>query len=477
MMITSYLKLNRTVSHESRQMLIAKILETLSLSQTKETRVSRLSGGQRKRLSIALEIIDNPPVMFLDEPTTGLDSMSSHQCVSVLKTLARAGRTIICTIHQPSAAIYQMFDHIYLLVDGHCMYHSSPNDTIEYFAQQGLQCPQYHNPADYMLEVVTREYGNYDEQLIATAKCLDWPKGEEECSREPSNNVKVLNDDQMLSPPSELTRFWVLLQRYAILAYRDYSTVRVKIVLHFLVAVLLGLLFEQAGNDGSKTISNISYMQVTTLYLFYTGMMPAVLKFPLEVNILRKERFNNWYQLKTYYVATMVCMLPFQIIFAFIYSFVSYFMTSQPLEYSRFLMYLLVAILTNLTSEAIGLWLGALFNPINGIFIGSVIACIMLSLTGFMIFFIHMPKFFKYISYVNIHRYIFDGLVYAVYNNREKLPCPTIYCHYRMPNTILEELSMSKSIFWVDVAILFAFLIMFRILAYVTLKRRLSKID
>lgn len=474
MTITSYLKMDLNVSQKSRQLLIDEILETLKLSQVKKTRVNRLSGGQKKRLSIALELIDNPPLMFLDEPTTGLDSLSSIQCISALKTLARGGRNIVCSIHQPSAAIYEMFDYIYLLADGHCMFRSSPGDTIDYFARQGLHCPQYHNPADYMLEVVTQEYGDYNERLVVAAAGYLLDRTEKtKLTLDPI--TKFSEPLITTSPPSELMRFWVLLRRRAILAYRDRTTIHVQVIFHFLVAVLLGLLFEHAGDDGSKSISNIGYLMISSLYLYYTSMMPAVLKFPLEINILRKEHFNNWYQLKTYYAAMLIFMLPLKMGFAFVYVATTYFMSNQPLEFYRFFLYLLIAILNNFIAEIMGLGLGAIFNPVNGIFVGSIIACTMLCLSGFLILFKHMPTYMYYISYLNVLRYIFDGFVYSVYgNNREKLDCSQKYCHYRIPSLLLSELSLLRPMFWIDIAVLLGHFVLYLITAYVLLKRRLS---
>ncbi|XP_026330564.1 ATP-binding cassette sub-family G member 4-like, partial [Hyposmocoma kahamanoa] len=104
------MKLGHTFTEKMKTTVINEILDTLALSNTEDTRCANLSGGQRKRLSIAVELIDNPPILYLDEPTTGLDSLTSAQCIQMLKKLAWEGRTIVCTIHQPSATIYSLFD-------------------------------------------------------------------------------------------------------------------------------------------------------------------------------------------------------------------------------------------------------------------------------------------------------------------------------------------------------------------------------
>ena len=115
------------------------------------SRIRGISGGERKRVSIAMELVTNPPVLLLDEPTSGLDSTTAYQLMRSLKAIAASGRIVLLSFHQPSPAMFHLLDRVMLLAQGRCVYTGDPLSANDYFANIGLPCPVGTGMAEHML--------------------------------------------------------------------------------------------------------------------------------------------------------------------------------------------------------------------------------------------------------------------------------------------------------------------------------------
>ena len=142
---------------------IEGLIEALGLSSCADTIVGNLffkglSGGQKKRLSIAIELISSPPIILLDEPTSGLDSASAFAIMQELRHLAKLGHTVVATIHQPSSEIWSLFDSFCLMGNGVMCYFGEARNATSYFGSLGYTIPANYNPADFCIGLVTFDF-------------------------------------------------------------------------------------------------------------------------------------------------------------------------------------------------------------------------------------------------------------------------------------------------------------------------------
>jgi len=130
-----------------------------------------LSGGERKRTSIGVELLTNPSLIFLDEPTTGLDSATANNVILLLQEIAKSGRTVVSTIHQPSSQVFKKFDRLMLLCEGQIIYQGSSEESVGYFSKFGQVCPKNENPSNYFMKIMNPE-GLIIEKLQAQKEAI-----------------------------------------------------------------------------------------------------------------------------------------------------------------------------------------------------------------------------------------------------------------------------------------------------------------
>lgn len=267
------LKTGRAMNQLARDEKIMLILENLGLESHADTFVGNLSGGQQKRLSIALELVDDPSIIFLDEPTTGLDSSSSTQCIQLLKKLAHEGKTIICTIHTPSALLLKMFDHLYALADGCCIYQGTTNKLVPFLKELDLVCPETFNPADFLLEIANNDYGLQNHRLsvrIQNGINCNYRRSSQSLIAKSAN--KSMTESLPDFSSSFLNQVIQLTARNMLFNRRDKSYMLTRVFVYLIVGILVGVMYYRIGNEAKQIINIFKSIYIMVAFLMYTSL-------------------------------------------------------------------------------------------------------------------------------------------------------------------------------------------------------------
>lgn len=489
----AHLKLGNKVSDSEKKTRADLIIKTLGLASSVTTQISRLSGGERKRLSIGLELFDNPSFLFLDEPTSGLDSSSSLQCVALLRKIANSGRTVVATIHQPSSRLLDHFDHLYVVVGGSCMFQGPVEFLVPYLQTVNLHCPKYHNPADFVMDVASGEYGDVLPQLVSGIEngrltyrgSLASSRSTRSINLEGNGSYQV-NDDEGKKKNKRKritygapfrTQVKVLLERTWRTMWREKMQTQTRFLTHIVFGIFIGLMYQTVGNDASYPF-NAGLLAFSQLFIIFTGTMPTIVTFPMERNVLVREHLNHWYSLKAYYLAKLIVDIPFQILFPAIFLAIVYLMTGQPMCMMRFSMLLLVTICMSLVAQGIGLVFGAAFDIQTALFLSAVFAIPLLLFNGFCLRFNSIPFYLRWMSYGSLFRHGFEGAMLSVYDyDRPPLNCSQPYCYFRYPRKILETFDMDQSSYYVSIIGLMMYFVVMRIAGYFVLRFKLKSIS
>nr|XP_054927136.1 ATP-binding cassette sub-family G member 1-like isoform X2 [Dermacentor andersoni] len=356
---------------DKRAHLVNDALLRWGLEECQNTRAGHLSGGQRKRLSIAQEVVSNPPVIFLDEPTSGLDSSSALRCVSVMKSLASAGHTIICSIHNPSAKLFYYFDMLYMISNGSCIYNGSVEALLPFLQSQGLNCPTHHNPADYITEIASGEHGDVQTQLSVhfMPQGVDAGSGNVVHSSEHSvtryggriMTKRELEDAraQHREAVSYIVQFTVLLRRCFLCIVRNTVATHLRYAAYLAFAAMLITLFYGIGDEAARAINNLSLIILMLSMLLFQSTMPTAMIFPTELSVLLRENRNCWYKPGMYYLARVLTEVPFLLLGPSAMVVIVYWATSQPAELWRLASVVLLCLQACSTTQGLALVVSA----------------------------------------------------------------------------------------------------------------------
>ena len=295
--------------------MVNSALEQLELFTIKDLKVGNslnkfISGGQRKRLNIALELIRKPTILFVDEPTSGLSSMDSQMVMDLLKELTINGKLVIVNIHQPSSEIYKMFDKLLILdKGGYLVYNGNPMDAVIYFKKQVNYANSEESSCDKcgnvnpekVLEIIESKVVNEYGKLTKTRKIspLEWSERFENNTKETFEN----KHSERLSFPENGFKKQGLFKQFLIFVKRDILcklTNRQYLLISFIEAPLLAFILGYFTKyiDGntyifSKNENLPSYLFMSVVVALFIGLSIAAEEIIKDRRIRKREAFLN----------------------------------------------------------------------------------------------------------------------------------------------------------------------------------------
>lgn len=356
-----------------------------------------------------------------------------------------------------------------------------------------MECPKHFNPADFIIEVACEEYGCFQDKLVAA---IDNGK-----SIYTTYSTKITKDDLVEVPLEEsitpdecilvdetdsfsaqksgwIMQYCILLIRMWTQMWRDKSYLLLRVVIYIIIGFLLGGVYLGMGNDGAKTIFNFGFYFTCIIFFMYVPMMPVLLQFPKEFQLIKREHFNKWYRLSAYFAALTTSTVPVQIFLGFIYIMLVYTLSAQPMEFHRLSTFCVICFLTGIVSESLGLLIASRLSLVNAMFLGPALSVpfMLLAVYGFGSGYENIPGLIKFAMHFSYLRYSLEALIHTMLSNREKLVCPEEedICVWTDLDYFMKEMGMDNTVLWLDFVALVIMILVFRACSYYLIRQRLS---
>ncbi|XP_060861010.1 protein white [Metopolophium dirhodum] len=492
-------RMDRHIPYEKRMARVEDVIQELSLSKCQNTiigvtgRIKGLSGGEMKRLSFASEVLTDPPLMFCDEPTSGLDSYMAQNVISVLKSMASKGKTIICTIHQPSSEVYSMFDKILLLASGRTAFLGTPNDAIEFFKTLGVSCPKNHNPADFFIQLLAivpsqeqcsyetidtvceaYESSNYKSDMMEHQKQLcAASKSTADCSWG-SNGLENVSSPYKASWTEQFSAvFW----RSWLSIKKEPALTKIRLIQTMLVAALISFIFynQHLDQDGVMNINGALFMCISNMT--FQNVLAVINVFCSELPVFMREHHNGMYRTDVYFLSKTLAEVPIFLVLPILFTSIMYYVVGLNPKFTHFLMAALFITLVSLVAVSFGYFVSCASGSISvALSVGPTIVIPFLLFGGYFLNVGSIPYYFRWLSVFSWFKYANEGLqvnqwadIDTIQCNRVNTTCP------RSGHAVLESNSFLESNLTMDIVSLFLLIIAFRFMAFLALLARTTR--
>ncbi|KAI4941752.1 hypothetical protein J4E86_010263 [Alternaria arbusti] len=370
------LALPSSIPPSSRKTLITSLLTSFGLTPQSNTLIGTpirkgVSGGQKRRVSVASQLITSPRILFLDEPTSGLDSAASYEVIKFVRDIAKKYRIlVVASIHQPSTATFRLFDRLMLLSGGKVVFNGGVEGVKGWFGGLGYEMPLYTNPAEFVIDLINTDF-SHDSTIAqqrlthlhtswATSPAAASLTANIRAAAETASSTPITSSPTASNTPtSALHTTLTLTHRSFLKSHRDIVAYGIRIAMYLGLAIMMGTVWLRL----SPTQSNI---QAFTNAIFFGGAfmsfmavayIPAYLE---DLAIYSKERANGLYGPTAFMLSNFVVGVPYLFLITILFSVVSYWLGNFRPGADGFWMWVLWLFLDLLAAESLVVLLSSL---------------------------------------------------------------------------------------------------------------------
>uniref|UniRef100_H3AMB7 ATP-binding cassette, sub-family G (WHITE), member 2b n=1 Tax=Latimeria chalumnae TaxID=7897 RepID=H3AMB7_LATCH len=421
-----------------KKLKVNSIIHELGLQECADTKIGSefirgASGGEKKRCSIGMELITSPSLLFLDEPTTGLDANTANSIMRLLHKLSRNGRTVIFSIHQPRYSIFRLFDYLTLMSKGEIVYAGAAGEALEYFNSIGFKCEAFNNPPDFFLDAISgeisqNEHGATESDICISAdNCVDknplafyyrqskyYSQKEEEIYQ--STQGFDFSNTTLATETSYASSFFyqlaVVSRRTMLSAIRNPKTSIAQIVLAIFIGTLVGLIYFQIPDTLPEALQNrigaFFFLIINQVF----GNLSAIELFLSERKLFIHENSSGYYRTSVYFLSKVFAdLIPNRLIPLLLFSVIPYFMMGLKVKADAYFLFFITLNLTNMASVSLAFLVSASVDTFA--LANALIALpfvFMMVFGGFLVNLNAMLSWLSWIKWLSIFKYSLDAL-------------------------------------------------------------------
>lgn len=455
-------------------LIVNSLIRKMSLLESADTLIGSelvkgISGGEKRRVSIAVQLLNRPKILFLDEPTSGLDSATAFSILTLLKNLTTHQKTtIILTIHQPSEEIVNTFDNVLLLSrGGKVVYNGKKDEMKTYFLNFsfGLQSA---NSINYALDLISKGADDTIESTEARVEFLNnvW---KDQAYLVRSISTPISNQDSLIDLSDLKRRKSPFLVTIAVIAHRQFlNTIRTfdilfaKVIQTILLGIANTLFFAPLKNNQAGIANRLGLVQ-EVLNLYFVGLINNIALYPIERDIFYQEYKDGMYGVTEFSLSYLANELPLEIIPCLVFSALIVFAVGLPRTVEMYFSMFLTSFAALSCGESIGILGNSIFDHM-GLATNVLLNFAMISIFMAGTMAAKMPAIFNALNFINPMSYA-AGLCTTIGFTDQKFTCTTPTCTLNTGEKILQSFGFPGNILPISVGALVACIVFYRAIA------------